>query len=726
MCIRDRFTSGVADNDFLKVAGTTIEGRSSSEVLSDIGGQSALTFGISSGNVPTFTSGVVDNDFLKIDGTTVEGRSASEVLSDIGGQASLTFGISNTNAVKIDSTSVADDEYARFTANGLEGRTLAEIKSDIGTGNSALVPSAGTSGHFLKHDGTFGQVAYSNLSGTPTIPTNYVTNDADDEMLGTLTLKKASDDATCRELIFLKERASSVSSNDGDLAGEITFKAYNDAGTPELVEVAQISATFADVSDSNETGKLEFKVAPPDEFSESNTAVTGLTLQGAGGNFTHVDVTMGTSQGTVAHNCPDNIFRYGSSSSSGRMLFQPANPGGGGTTNTTFIMEAWNDADDIFKILVDDVAATTISTVDDGGAAGHLTLDIDGDITLDAASGNIYVKDNGGNYTPGSDYEIATKKYVDDNAGGASALNDLSDVTYSSGDLTISSLDTIVAGANLTIDAVGDIILDADGGDVIFKDSGTTFASTSNAGMMIETGGTQVVYGVDQIMYDGDDLLQYNTNELTITNYLKIAESASANSDSAGKGQIWVKNDTPNNLYFTNDAGNDVQITSGSSLAGGGGTQCWTFTLGGYMLNNNSTTNYYTSFYTNYFYWLNSDSSPTSISYTDAYTYNYKAPKAGVLTKICVTARATRTDPFKIYVYKAAPATGDTSTSATLIGTSDTITPPATNQLVVVDTTISSSNTFSAGDALYVWLKKDSTSGSQSIYFTITIQGDYS
>ena len=108
------------------------------------------------------------------------------------------------------------------------------------------------------------------------------------------------------------------------------------------------------------------------------------------------------------------------------MLFQPANPGAGGTTNTTFTMEAWNDADDIFKILVDDVAATTISTVDDGGAAGHLTLDIDGDITLDAASGNIYVKDNGGNYTPGSDYEIATKKYVDDNAGGGgSGLNSI-------------------------------------------------------------------------------------------------------------------------------------------------------------------------------------------------------------------------------------------------------------------------------------------------------------
>ena len=35
------------------------------------------------------------------------------------------------------------------------------------TGNSGLVPAAGTSGHFLKHDGTFGQVAYSDLSGAP-------------------------------------------------------------------------------------------------------------------------------------------------------------------------------------------------------------------------------------------------------------------------------------------------------------------------------------------------------------------------------------------------------------------------------------------------------------------------------------------------------------------------------------------------------------------------------
>lgn len=97
-----------------------------------LGTAAVLNTGISNTNVPKFTSGVADDDFLRVAGTSIEGRSASEVLSDIGGQAALTFGISNTNAVKIDSTSVADNEFARFTANGLESRSASEVLSDIG------------------------------------------------------------------------------------------------------------------------------------------------------------------------------------------------------------------------------------------------------------------------------------------------------------------------------------------------------------------------------------------------------------------------------------------------------------------------------------------------------------------------------------------------------------------------------------------------------------------
>ena len=45
-------------------------------------------------------------------------------------------------------------------------QSIASIKTGIGTGNGKLVPAAGTSGHFLKHDGTFGIPAYTTNTNT--------------------------------------------------------------------------------------------------------------------------------------------------------------------------------------------------------------------------------------------------------------------------------------------------------------------------------------------------------------------------------------------------------------------------------------------------------------------------------------------------------------------------------------------------------------------------------
>ena len=42
-----------------------------------------LTSGISNGNVLVANAAVSDNDFLKIDGTSVEGRTAAEMRSDL-------------------------------------------------------------------------------------------------------------------------------------------------------------------------------------------------------------------------------------------------------------------------------------------------------------------------------------------------------------------------------------------------------------------------------------------------------------------------------------------------------------------------------------------------------------------------------------------------------------------------------------------------------------------
>ena len=165
-----------------------------------------------------------------------------------------------------------------------------------------------------------------------------------------------------------------------------------------------------------------------------------------------------------------------------------------------------------------------------GGTEADINLDAGNDIILDAGSGNITAKDDGGNYTPSSDYHIATKKYVDDNAGGASALNDLSDVTYSSGDLTITSLDKIVTAGALNIRCGGVLTLDSATPRITLAQTGTSFGK-----------------------FDAGKL------------YLK--EEASAGTDGAAFGQIWIKDDTPNNLYFTDDSGQDIAITNNGVIA---------------------------------------------------------------------------------------------------------------------------------------------------------------
>jgi len=53
-----------------------------------------------------------------------------------------------------------------------------------------------------------------------------------------------------------------------------------------------------------------------------------------------------------------------------------------------------------------------------------------------------------------------------------------------------------------------------------------------------------------------------NPNQLlTIENSISLKEIGAANSDTAAYGQIWIKNTAPNQLFFTDDAGTDFQIS---------------------------------------------------------------------------------------------------------------------------------------------------------------------
>ena len=50
---------------------------------------------------------------------------------------------------------------------------------------------------------------------------------------------------------------------------------------------------------------------------------------------------------------------------------------------------------------------------------------------------------------------------------------------------------------------------------------------------------------------------------------MQITEQADVQADTAAQGQVWVNTATPNELYFTTDAGNDIALTSGTAIISG-------------------------------------------------------------------------------------------------------------------------------------------------------------
>lgn len=62
----------------------------------------------------------------------------------------------------------------------------------------------------------------------------------------------------------------------------------------------------------------------------------------------------------------------------------------------------------------------------------------------------------------------------------------------------------------------------------------------------------------------GSEGLRVRSVDVLLAKPLKIQERAAAVSDNASYGQIWVLNEAPNELWFTNDAGDDFHVAGGA------------------------------------------------------------------------------------------------------------------------------------------------------------------
>ena len=134
-------TAVLADGEMIVGDGTTdpaIESGATLRTSIGLGDVATRDTGISNNNIPIFTSGAADDDFLRIDGTAVEGLSASEVAAAIeanidavgaldSGSITSNFGTINNGASAITTTGTVST--GDISAGG--NVTLADAKSVI-------------------------------------------------------------------------------------------------------------------------------------------------------------------------------------------------------------------------------------------------------------------------------------------------------------------------------------------------------------------------------------------------------------------------------------------------------------------------------------------------------------------------------------------------------------------------------------------------------------------
>jgi len=346
----------------------------------------------------------------------------------------------------------------------------------------------------------------------------------------------------------------------------------------------------------------------------------------------------------------------------------------------------------------------------------------------------------------------SVKAYVDASSGGASALNDLSDVTYANGDLTINSLDKIVTSGNLTLDSGSTLNLDANGGRIKLDRAGTTYAEFTSDGntdsLIFENAGKidlkadnfiQVHPGADSIaiMAGGRGLFfvtEDSTNAYTLSSYVRTncpiqLKDIGAHGDTPGNGYgaIYVNGDK---LYFKTDGGTATDLT-----AGGGGTQEAIF-------------NFSARWYSRYNYWyfpstnyghsdLNWRTSFNSTSFPQSWnaTYNpiFVAPKAFTLTAFQsygnVSLSGQSTVDCELALLKGTPNYGNAgSISLSQVGTTRQMT-HNTGRMVAMSQAVSGNQNASIaqGDILIPCFRRTSTVSSSYAFYKMNfnIVGEY-
>ena len=139
---------------------------------------------------------------------------------------------------------------------------------------------------------------------------------------------------------------------------------------------------------------------------------------------------------------------------------------------------------------------------------GALTIDIATDLTVDVDGGDIVLKDAGtqfGGFSNSSGHLLIKDGSTTFLTGAGAAATFAStlavtgvltaDAGINVDNITIDGTEIDLSSGDLTIDVAGDIILDADGGDIFLKNGGTTYGNLKSTGsnLLIQSNGSTAV-----------------------------------------------------------------------------------------------------------------------------------------------------------------------------------------------------------------------------------------
>tara|TARA_Y100000004_G_scaffold97144_1_gene108678 strand:+ start:2218 stop:3765 length:1548 start_codon:yes stop_codon:yes gene_type:complete len=278
------------------------------------------------------------------------------------------------------------------------------------------------------------------------------------------------------------------------------------------------------------------------------------------------------------------------------------------------------------------------------------------------------------------------------------------------GETVLSTTDAAGADGDISLNPDGDIILNTNSGHTIIDSHET------------------VVLDARDTAASGQDIIFKQNGVQTAfikTSSLNLKEVANANADSNGYGQIWIKNDTPNNLYFTDDTGQDVQLTNNGATV----DNRWR-----YHQNARFYTRYDNWYYPSSVYGMNSvnwsltsSSATKRTTWLDAYNPGLVMSDDITLTEYYFYGNFTSSQTYELCMLKGTGVTPGSAGDFTLSDIGSTQSVSATSGVLYKIGETGLSVSLSEGDIIVPALRRTTTDTSTYYYFefSMNLKGVY-